>query len=442
MRFGILQRYVMGEVIRSFILALLTITIVFVLFIVMTEATRNGLSPRDILALIPFVIPGSLPYTVPVSLLFSVTVVYGRLAGDNEVIAVKTAGLSVWTVLWPSMSLGLAVSLALMVSARTAIPIANTMAFRVMIKNYEDGFYKFLKKEREFNNPQWPFLIQIKDLVDHEMIGATFKHRAPKPDPLKPRPPGDPLDPIFDMVIQAKKARISFDIPNDVAHIYLDGSDIQQMSKLRKKIKTEAGTQTSPTLPAKPGDDMEVSPGSVFVVNDSQFDIPLPPEFKQPLKKRVQQMTDAEIEEKLVQNRDNIKFERKRQAYSAALWIASGLPTRVDWPGFQIAFIDYREWEQKTNEYQTERQMRTAMACGSFFFVFLGCPVGIRFARRDFLSAFITCFVPIILIYYPLMLGGVNLGKDGLINPILALWLGNIVLLLLALLTLRPVFKH
>ena len=100
MRFGILQRYVMGEVLRAFLLSLTTIVIVFVLFIVMTEATRNGLSPRDIVALIPYVIPGSLPYTVPVSLLFAVTVVYGRLAGDNEVIAVKTAGLSVWTVLW------------------------------------------------------------------------------------------------------------------------------------------------------------------------------------------------------------------------------------------------------------------------------------------------------------------------------------------------------
>jgi len=414
-RFGILQRYVMGEILRSFFLALLTITIVFVLFIVMTEATRSGLSPSDILALIPFVIPGSLPYTVPVSLLFSVTVVYGRLAGDNEIIAIKTSGASVWTVLWPAISLGLLVSATLFVSAKTAIPTANTNAFRVLIKNYEDGFYKFLKKERDFDNPSWPFLIQVRDLVDHEMRGATFKHRAPKPDPTKPRNPDDPVDPIFDMVIQAKKATIEFDLLNEVAHVYLDGSDINQGSQQKQ---------------------------TTFVINDSQIDIPLPADFKKPLEKRIQQMTDAEIEAKLVEFRDKIHFERKRQAFSAGLWIASGRPSRIDWPGFQTAFIDYRFWEQKCNEYETERQMRTAMACGSFFFVFLGSPVGIRFARRDFLSAFITCFVPIILIYYPLMLGGVNLGKDGLINPILALWLGNIVLFLLALLTLRPVFKH
>ena len=57
-------------------------------------------------------------------------------------------------------------------------------------------------------------------------------------------------------------------------------------------------------------------------------------------------------------------------------------------------------------------------------------------------AAFITCFVPIILIYYPLMLGGVNLSKDGLIHPLIALWIGNAVLFVLALTTLRPVFRH
>ena len=153
-------------------------------------------------------------------------------------------------------------------------------------------------------------------------------------------------------------------------------------------------------------------------------------------------MTDAEMETQQSELRDLIRQERKRQAYDASLWFASGRPGCVNWPGFQRAFIDYRYWEQKCYEYETERQMRIAMACGGFFFVLLGGPMGIRFARRDFLSAFITCFVPIIIIYYPLMLGGVNLGKDGLVVPMFALWIGNLVLLVLAAITLRPVLKH
>ena len=102
-RLGILKRYVIFEVFRGFSLALLTMTAVFVLFMVAAQARDIGLSPNDIVHLVPYVIPSTLPYTVPVSLLFSVTVVYGRLAGDNEIIAVKTAGLSVMTVLWPTL---------------------------------------------------------------------------------------------------------------------------------------------------------------------------------------------------------------------------------------------------------------------------------------------------------------------------------------------------
>ena len=58
--------------------------------------------------------------------------------------------------------------------------------------------------------------------------------------------------------------------------------------------------------------------------------------------------------------------------------------------------------------------------------------MGILFARRDFLSAFISCFMPIILVYYPLMLFGMNMGKEGIILPPEFVWTGNVVLWLAA----------
>ena len=100
---NILQRYVSGEVLRAFLLSLLTMTAIFVLFMVAAQAMRiRLLTPGDVAQLVPYVIPSTLPYTIPVSLLFAVTVVYGRIAGDNEIIAVKSAGLSVMTVIWPT----------------------------------------------------------------------------------------------------------------------------------------------------------------------------------------------------------------------------------------------------------------------------------------------------------------------------------------------------
>ncbi len=124
-----------------------------------------GLSPREIFTLVPFVVPGSLPYTVPVSLLFAVTVVFGRLAADNEVIAVKTAGFErLDRPLAGDVHRASRLSGFLLYLSQAPIPLANNQAKLVIFKNMEEMFYKFLRKDREFNNPRWPFLIKVKDV--------------------------------------------------------------------------------------------------------------------------------------------------------------------------------------------------------------------------------------------------------------------------------------
>jgi lipopolysaccharide export system permease protein len=399
---GILQRYVLGEVVRAFTLALLTITCIFVLFMIMAEAAKMGLTPRDIFTLVPYVIPGSLPYTIPVSLLFAVTVVFGRLAADNEVIAVKTAGLSAWTVLSPAIFVGGALSGLLLYLSHGPIPVANNQAKLVIFQNMEEMFYKFLKKDREFNNARWPFLIKVKDVQGKTMYGATFKHRA-----------GLPQNPnSFDMIVQAKRAVIHFDTDKGMARVYLDGAEV-----------------------IDPRED-------VSLINNTILEIPIPNNNEAMKEKRIQEWTTAEMVAEQANFRRLIQKERQRQAMAAALWIGSGRVQRVDWAQVQRAFIDYGYWTQRLNEFETEKQMRIALACGSFFFVLLGAPVGILFARGDFLSAFITCFVPIIILYYPLTLLAVNVGKDGMINPTVALWAGNTVLGVLAGFVLPPIIKH
>jgi lipopolysaccharide export system permease protein len=431
---GILQRYVMGEVARAFVLALLTITAVFVLIVVMTQASDMGLTPQDIAKLVPFVIPSSLPYTIPVALLFAVTVVYGRMASDNEVVAVKTAGLSAWTVLWPSILLGLCLSGLLIYLTAGPIPRANHLAKQAIFKDLEEMFYKVLKKNRELDRPNWPFLIKVRDVEGRTLIDATFKRRAGKlrerkapvagtaevlaaPEPAGPA--GKAAEPAenpntYDLVIQARKAIINFDLKQGITHVYLDGSESQ----------------------------INGSQPDVMILNDQHFEMPFPDNKGHNTIKKIQEWTTAELGSEQAKFRNLIAQERKRQAIAAALWIGSGRPQRVNWKQFQKAFTDYHYWEQKCYEYETEKQMRVALSFGSFFFVLLGAPVGVLFARRDFLSAFITCFLPIIILYYPLTLFGVNLGKEGLLNATVALWIGNSVLAVLAGFVWHPIMKH
>lgn len=404
MYFSIIKRYVIGEILRAFVLALVAMTAIFVLFMVMAEALKFGATPADLVQFVPYVVPSTLPFTIPVSLLFAVTVVYGRLASDNEIVAIKTSGVHPMTVLWPAYILGAALSVFLLHASGTWIPRANTLAKLVLFKNSEEMFYKFLRRDHELKNPHWPFLIMCHSVEGKTMIDATFKHRAR----------GEGQD-TFDAIIQAKRANIKFDYQAGMARVYLDGAHVLQKGK---------------------------NP-NIVLINNNYLDIPLPRGQNDMMgMKKMQEWTNDELHREQMKVRTKLANERKRQSFAAALWIATGRVRRVKWDEFQKAFIDYNTWIADDHKYETEKQFRNALAFGSLFFVLLGAPVGIRFARRDFLSAFISCFMPIIILYYPLTLMGINLGKEGVMNPIITLWAGNCLLGLLTGAVLPPIIRH
>ena len=403
MRFGILQRYVTGEVVRAFLMALVTITSIFVLFMVMTEAARKGLGPFDIARLIPYVVPVSLPYTVPVSLLFAVSLVYGRIASDNEIIAIKSAGLSALTVIKPAWILSLVIAVGLLWISMDSIPRANAYATTIIFKNLEDFFYKVLKKDREFNNNGWPFLIKVKDVDGRIMNQATFKHRKV----------GSPN--TFDMVVQAEHATIDFLFDKGKVLVTLENATVR-----------EGGAKAD----------------VVLLDGNKGFEFPMPGNGGLNNEKKIQEMTWWDLDAEFAINQKLIAEERINQAVAAAMNLGSGRFYRVNWREVQDAYLKYDFWDLKCKQFVTEQYLRVALASGSFFFVALGAPVGILFARRDFLSAFITCFVPIILIYYPLTIFGVNLSKEGIIHPGFVL-LGNAVLAFLAgFIAMPPVRQH
>jgi len=87
----------------------------------------------------------------------------------------------------------------------------------------------------------------------------------------------------------------------------------------------------------------------------------------------------------------------------------------------------YRENTIKTRQrdirsIDAEWHQRPAIAFGCLCFVLIGAPVGIWFGKADYLSAFVTCFLPTLFVYYPLLLCGTNLVKDGAVPPVVGIW--------------------
>jgi len=55
--------------------------------------------------------------------------------------------------------------------------------------------------------------------------------------------------------------------------------------------------------------------------------------------------------------------------------------------------------------------------------------MAIRLRNRDFLTSFFLCFLPILIVYYPLLAYGIDGAKNGTIPP-WAVWAGNALLIL------------
>src|SRR3954452_14189464 len=107
---SILHRTIFWELTRVFVLSLLGITGILLMAGIVAEASRHGLGPMQILAIIPLIVPSTLPYTIPATTLFATCVVYGRLAHDNEILAIKAAGVNILMVVWPALFLGVVMS--------------------------------------------------------------------------------------------------------------------------------------------------------------------------------------------------------------------------------------------------------------------------------------------------------------------------------------------
>src|SRR5947209_4058722 len=85
---AILFRMILWELAKVLVMALVCITGILLMAGIIAEASQQGLGPAQIFAAIPLLIPSTLPYTIPATTLFAACVVYGRLAADNEILAI------------------------------------------------------------------------------------------------------------------------------------------------------------------------------------------------------------------------------------------------------------------------------------------------------------------------------------------------------------------
>lgn len=399
MFWSILHRMIFLELLRVFALALLTLTGLLLMAGIVAEASQRGLPPGQILSVIPLLIPSTLPYTIPATTLFATCIVYGRLAADNEVLALKSAGIHMSQVIWPAVFLGLIASGATFGMYVDAIPSTHHHLRTRFLEDVEEFLYSTLRREGCIRHPKINYEIHVKRVDGRKLHDAIFYRR-------------DPNGKGFDVIASAREAELLVDkkrgqILVHMRHCHINSQNAQDNGYLQDKF----------------------------------WPVDLPKELSDPIKHSPREMTWQELHdhrERLSQERD--KFGADIVTHQAA--INQGTAP----PHFQEAVRNFRMAREfcgnQIRSIDTEFQMRPALAVGCLCFVLVGCPVGIWFSRSDYLSAFITCFLPVVLIYYPLLLCGINFSKAGRVDPIVALWTANALMAVIALALFRRLLRN
>jgi lipopolysaccharide export system permease protein len=145
-------------------------------------------------------------------------------------------------------------------------------------------------------------------------------------------------------------------------------------------------------------------------------------------------------------------LEQRQKKAAEMSRITTELSTQADKPASQIApelaqhISNLKEMQRQLQlelwSVDNELSLRPALSAGCLCFVLIGCPVGIWFSRSDYLSAFITCFLPVVFVYYPLILCGTNFVKQGRVGAVPGLWAANVLLAFAALGLFRRLLRN
>jgi len=198
--FGVLDRYIVRELVSPFGLGVTLFTFFLVLDRIynLTELViTKGVPFHLVLQLLVFMLPSFLAHTLPMALLVAVLLAGGRLAGDLEIVACKAAGVSLLRLFRPAFLAGLAVATSTALLTLVVNPLAS--------KEFQSQLFTILKtravtglKERVFNTSFGDTVVYVEE-ISASQVG------------LRGLVVSDERDPKLTRVITAREGRLLTD---------------------------------------------------------------------------------------------------------------------------------------------------------------------------------------------------------------------------------------
>lgn len=390
----LITRYVLREIGLIFLITLFSLTMLLMMVVAIKEAIAQGVGAAQIVQMVPYLLPNALMFALPGSILYAVSSVYGRMSAANEITALKSAGVSPMALLWPALALATVLSLAEVWLNDLAMSWGYHGMQRVVVDSLEDIAYGMLRTQKHFSRPG--FSITVKEIDGRTLIKPVFAF------------PGPDGEGTHNVRAESAELRANPGSGKLTIRLYNPTSDSPGQHVDLPDLMFERDIELGASLGG------EVAPSRLALR-----------EFSAATAR--QQEKIAELEERMA----------AKSGFQMLTGDFEGLP-HADWNGDADRLQNFK-WQ--LYRMQTEPPRRWANGFSCLCFALVGATMAIRRRNSDALTSFFLCFLPILLIYYPLLMFGADRAKAGAINPYIV-WLGNVALVGWGLWLLRRVMRY
>ncbi|HEY6565729.1 MAG TPA: LptF/LptG family permease [Pirellulaceae bacterium] len=390
----ILTRYILFEYTRVLVLGLTGMTLFMLLVGVAAEAIREGLSVGPVLQILPYILPESMRFSVPAASLLAACTLFGRMSGDNEIVALKAQGISPGAILMPVFVTAFLIGAAGVWVNELAVSWGRPGVSRVILNSVEQIAYAVLRTHKSYSRDG--FSITVKSVEGKRLILPIIRLR-------------DNGQGRGEFTITAREAMLRRNPENKTLSISLTDAQVEGPQGVEGSFSGDIDRVISLERDSS---------------RNSPSDCPL---YEIPV------LRDA-VRREISQQETSLAAEA---AFSLFAGDFRGLRTET-WRARQA---DVGQLHYRWNRFVTEPWRRWANGFSGLFFVIVGAPLAIRLRQTDLVTTFFMAFMPILIVYYPLMAYGADQAKTGTF-PQYSVWLGNAVCLVWGLWILRRVYRY
>ena len=439
-----LNKYLIKQSFIPFILSVGVITTVLFLQFLIRAIDRflgKGLDIFTILEYLYLNLAWIIALSVPMSLLISSVMTYGRMSQDNEITALKSAGVNLFSIIKPALWFGSIVGFLLCLFNNFILPDMNYNA-RLLAR---DIYQK--KPELTIEPGYFVDMIPQYTMIVKELDGKEFKDVK-----------------IFSKNTSSEQTTIyaergSLDSKGGIITVNLQNGEIHEidLENYDHYRKIKFGThQIIISI-----DDLLLNRTSEANRTDREMKVPAMIEKIQQNKLSIEQIknritavkqdiginSDNEMtlrniidEIENLKNNDMPKNEETRE-YNKDIPITEYEQNEKmrslnnNARQFQNEFTLIENYEKNNNKYLVEIHKKFTLAVACILFTLVGAPLGIL-VRKGGITIASALSITFFLIYYILLIWGEQLADRALLDPAIGSWMPNIVLFIVGLIIL------